>query len=222
MQDYGDEMKTDSDLKIAKKIKETVNLEDKAVLEIGCGNGRVTSLIYTPSCHLTAIDIAENAIAEASQRNKSIKFLVGSGENLNFKKNSFDIVIFTLSLHHQNSKKALSEAHRVLKGGGEVIVIEPAEEGEIERLLSFLINENQAKKEAQRAILNCDLAITHEQMFTAEWIFDDLEDLQRSPFSYYSMSYDPQIAKKLVEFAGIKDLSAPIFLEDLMTIQVLS
>ena len=32
----------------------------------------------------------------------------------------FDLVLFTLSYHHQDRRKALEEAHRVLREGGRV------------------------------------------------------------------------------------------------------
>ena len=214
-------MNTDSDYKIVQQVLTAENLEGKSVLEIGCGDGRVTSLLAQSSCRLTAIDINERLITKASQKVSGVNFILSSGERISFPDSSFDVVIFTLSLHHQDSHQALFEAKRVLKQDGKIIVVEPVEDGEVEKLFALLINENQGKREAQTAILNCGLQLSYTQPFLAEWKFENLEDLQRSPFIYYDMEYDPKVAQKMVDLLGVKTKCTPISLEDKMTIQIL-
>ena len=214
-------MNTDSDYKIVQQILTAESLEGKSVLEIGCGDGRVTSLLTQSSCRLTAIDINERLITKASQKISGVNFILSSGERISFPYYTFDVVIFTLSLHHQDSHQALFEAKRVLKQEGKIIVVEPVEDGEVEKLFALLINENQEKKDAQTAIFNCGLQLSYTQLFLAEWKFENLEDFQRSPFVYYDMKYDPKVAEKMVELLGVKAKYVPISLEDKMTIQVL-
>lgn len=215
-------MKTDSDHRIAEEIFQIVEMKGKKVLEIGCGNGRISSLLAPKVDELVAIDPDKLRIDEARGRDLGVEFCVGSGEDLNFPNNVFDVIIFTLSLHHQNSVQALNESKRVLKNGGSILVVEPLVEGEIEKLLSILINEDQAKHDAQKAIFESGLSIDQSQTFTAKWHFDDIADLQKSPFDYYEMEYDIQVAEKLLDVVGEKAGSNPIVLEDLMIIQLLS
>ena len=94
---------------------------------------------------MIAIDPDKLMIEEAKARCVGVEFYVGSGESLDFSDNIFDVIIFTLSLHHQNSEQALKEAKRVLKKGGLILVIEPVVEGELEKLFSLVVNEDQAR-----------------------------------------------------------------------------
>ena len=215
-------METDSDQRIAEKIFQIVELKGKIVLEVGCGNGRISSLLVPKIDQLIAIDPDKLMIEEAKARCIGVEFFVGSGENLDFPDNIFDLIIFTLSLHHQNSAQALKEAKRVLKKGGTILVIEPVVEGEIEKLLSLLINEDNTIFDAQKAIIESGLNIGQSQHFTAKWYFDDIIDLQKSLFDYYKMRFDVQIAEEILNQVGEKVSNNPIVLDDLMIIQLLS
>jgi ubiquinone/menaquinone biosynthesis C-methylase UbiE len=215
-------MKTDSDQRIAEKIFQFVDLKGKRILEVGCGNGRISSILASKTDQLVAIDPDKRKIEEAKARGVGVEFYVGSGEDLDFPNNVFDVIIFTLSLHHQDSEQALKEAIRVFKEGGAILVIEPVVEGEIEKLFSLLINEDQTKLDAQKAIIESGLKIDQSQHFTAKWSFDNIEDLQKSPFDYYEMRFDIQVAEKILDQVCEKSNKTPIVLEDLMIIQLLS
>lgn len=215
-------MKENSGQKIFEKIVKYADLRSKNILEIGCGDGRISSLLSAESDSLFAVDPDEKKIRQAKTNISGVDFRIGSGENLNFPNSIFDIVIFTLSLHHQNSHKAISEANRVLKAGGKILVIEPVVEGEIEQVFSFLHNENNEKKEAQNSIIDSGLSIVDSEIFTAEWIFRNKEDLLQSVFQFYDMAFDPDIALKIISFVGNKAESNPIVLLDTMIIQSLS
>lgn len=215
-------MKTDSGQRIAEKIFQIVDLKCKKVLEVGCGNGRISSLLASKTEQLIAVDPDQLKIEEAKSRDVGAEYYVGSGENLVFSDNVFDVVVFTLSLHHQNSQQALNEAKRVLKKSGVILVIEPGVEGEIEKLFSLLVNEDQAKLDTQKAIGNSGLKIDQSQYFTAKWYFENIEDLKKSPFDYYEMTFDIQVAEKIIALVGEKVSSNPIVIEDLMIIQSLS
>ena len=215
-------MKENSDQKIYEKIVNYLNLDNTKVLEIGCGDGRISSLLAVESGSLIAIDPDEKKILQAKTHILNVDFQIGSGEELNFPNSFFDIVIFTLSLHHQNSQKALAEATRVLKNSGKIIVIEPMVEGEIEQVFAFLHNENNEKRAAQKSIRDSGLLIVYAEAFSAEWIFRDKDDLLASLFKHYDMPFDPDIALKISNFIGNKIQSNPILLLDTMTIQCLS
>jgi SAM-dependent methyltransferase len=215
-------MKSNSDIKISKVIQDHIKMVGKEVLEIGCGDGRISKHLVKMVGQLTSIDPDTRRIQTAKGSSAKITFQVGSGEDPGFANNSFDFVIFTLSLHHQNSRKALSEAKRVLRQHGKIIVVEPIPEGEVERVFSFLIDEDQSKGDAQKAICDSALNLDKEVGFNAEWTFADRKDLLESVFEYYEMIYDRNIASDVVRFLGPKIEEKPIVLEDLMVLQVLS
>ena len=56
-------MHDNSDRKIADKISQFTHLNDKHVLEVGCGNGRITSLLAGKPKLLVAIDPDATALS---------------------------------------------------------------------------------------------------------------------------------------------------------------
>ncbi|BBO85025.1 hypothetical protein DSCO28_55910 [Desulfosarcina ovata subsp. sediminis] len=214
-------MKTNSDRKLSEKIVEFVNLKNKKVLEVGCGDGRITSLLAGKPKELIAIDPDEIKIMEARKNISGVIFYISPGEHTPFSDEYFDLVIFTLSLHHQDSDSGIEEAKRITKKDGEILVFEPVVEGEVEQVFSFVYNENQDNLDAQKSIQNSGLKIKNNETFTAEWVFDDKLDLCQSLFEYYDLFFDPFIAEKIIIFLGEKSECRPIELSDLMSIQLL-
>jgi len=66
--------------------------------------------------------------------------MTGNVEALRFEDNSFDLVYASLALHHwENKKQGISEAYRVLKSGGNLIIGDPLLKGWMSnRLLGWL------------------------------------------------------------------------------------
>ena len=214
-------MKEDSAQKIYEKIVQYADLKNKKILEVGCGDGRISSLIACDSESLVAIDPDSDSLEHAKTNISGVDFKIGSGERLDFPDNCFDLVIFTLSLHHQNSKKAIAEADRVLKADGKILVIEPVVEGEVERVFAFLHNENNEHRIVQQSIKESRLSIVDAEVFTANWIFRDKNDLIQSLFHYYDRPFDPEIEHKIINLLGDKIEFKPIVLVDSMIIQSL-
>ena len=215
-------MKENSDQRIFEKIQQFSNLDNKIVLEIGCGNGRISSFMADKTKNLIGIDPNDEKIKEAKANIPYGKFLIGSGENIEFENEFFDLVIFALSLHHQDSIKAIKEARRVLKRDGLILVIEPVVEGEVEQIFSIVHNENQENLNAQQAIKNSGLSIVRSEVFEALWVFDSKEELCESIFNYYEMPIDAIIAQKICVYLGERAENKPIELSDTMMIQSLS
>ena len=170
---------------------------------------------------MVAIDPDEEAIKKAKENISGVDFKAGSGEALDLPDSFFDVVIFTLSLHHQNSQKALAEAERVIKPDGKVIIIEPVAEGEIEKVFSFLQNEDEEKAIAQKCILNSRLKVIKTEVFTSRWVFDNEADLLSSVFEYYNMPFNSNMATGISHYLGPKTTLSPIVYEDKMIFQVL-
>ena len=211
----------DSAEKIVATIIQLTGLADRCVLEIGCGSGRITSLLAAHTDQIIAIDPDPELIRQACSELPGVDFRLAKGENLPFSDHRFDLVLFTLSLHHQDSRAALSEATRVLKDGGRILVVEPAEDGEVERYFTLVHDEKKAKQNAQDAIRQSDLILEGSELISATWVFDDQEDLCRSLFDYYELPFNGEKARQILELLGAKRDSRPIVLNDTLTIQLL-
>ncbi|MHA2215345.1 MAG: class I SAM-dependent methyltransferase [Candidatus Hodarchaeales archaeon] len=110
------------------KILSFNGFKNKQILEIGCGIGLDTSQLSKRGGILTAIDLTPNAVKLAKQNFKLNKlrgnFLLNSAETLGFNDESFDVVYSHGVIHHTaNIINAVEEIYRVLKEGGEAIVM---------------------------------------------------------------------------------------------------
>ena len=89
----------------------------KKVLDIGCGEGVISNLLYDKfnNIKITAVDYFEEAIKKAKENNpRNIFFDTGDITALKYTDNSFDIVVSTEVLEHiPNPDIALKELYRV-------------------------------------------------------------------------------------------------------------
>jgi len=100
-----------------------INSEKINALEVGCGGGILTEEIAKMGFITTGIDPSEQslniAIKHAKDNNLKIKYEKGSGENLPFQNNSFEVVFCCDVLEHvRDLPKVISEISRILKKGG--------------------------------------------------------------------------------------------------------
>lgn len=94
------------------------------LLDVGCGTGLFSDLANKAGAEVTGIDASEALIAEAVQRNPTIKFLTDEMEELPFADHTFDVVCgFNSFQYAASTKNALIEARRVLKDGGKLAVM---------------------------------------------------------------------------------------------------
>lgn len=206
----------DKDSLQALMIQRLAALTGRTVLEAGCGDGRLSVTLARRTRRYIAIDPDKEAVVRACRRSGRAEFFIGSGENLPFAGASFDIVIFILSLHHQNSRHALMEARRVLIPDGRVIILEPAAEGEFQQFFHLFGDETDALTSAANAICHSRFDLIHHEMFEVPADFDDLADLYEYPFDS-----DPaddtaraRILAKVWQFRGNITQGEPIRLFD--------
>lgn len=93
-------------------------LEDKHVLELGCGSGIDTAFISSLTEHLISGDLAPEL------NSAGIVVALDHSKILPFKNEVFDTVVASLCLHYfslQNTKEIITEIARVLKPKGTLI-----------------------------------------------------------------------------------------------------
>ena len=107
------------------------------LLDAGCGTGTYSELVLPHVGHIDAMDINPGMLAVAREKlgdnvaDAQVAFHQGSIDNMPFEAACFDAVMFNQVLHHLKSgedgrfdghRRALAEAHRVLRSGGFVII----------------------------------------------------------------------------------------------------
>jgi ubiquinone/menaquinone biosynthesis C-methylase UbiE len=207
------------------KIDAFVNLEGKQVLEVGCGDGRLSTFLAREAENLIAVDPDETRIEVARQAVKGVDFHIGSGESLEFPEDSFDLVFFGFSLHHhQDGFAALSEARRVLKPGGDILIIEPTIMSEYTQLVAIFEKEEPALlRKAQKAIEPLNTAISRQETFVVYHYFETEEDF----LNHYTVKYGGGIGNNasrqaLRRIIGDKRFTTPICVDDECTIALIS
>jgi SAM-dependent methyltransferase len=97
--------------------------EDDIILDAGCGSGLFTYMASSWGAQVMAIDAAPGLLEIAKKRNPAISFLEEDLEEIPFANESFDVVAgFNSFQYAGNFSSALSEAKRVLKEKGRLVI----------------------------------------------------------------------------------------------------
>ena len=116
----------DSHFELMEVFKFLGGPSDKKILDAGCGKGRFCRKIKDAGFkNVVGAEPAERILNIAREKNKDIIFYQASCTNLPFKDSEFDYVICIEVLEHiPDTKKALAEMARILKPGGEILIID--------------------------------------------------------------------------------------------------
>ena len=98
------------------------------LLDIGCGTGKITSLLYSayPNSSITAIDSSQDMLAQAKRKNlHKVRWLHGNYSSVSFQSDTFDLIIASYSLtmvEHLDETLAAIKQH--LKANGTLLVVD--------------------------------------------------------------------------------------------------
>ena len=110
---------------IGRTLTKRSEAPDRQILEIGCGAGGMLGPLSNYG-HVTGIDISHEYMQFCKQRGHD-RVVTGSGYELPFQDNSFDMVaLFDVIEHIPDDQRVLEEVRRVLKPGGQVFISVPA------------------------------------------------------------------------------------------------
>lgn len=112
-------------LKFLKKEEKFI-IEDKIILDLGCGTGRNANYLAERGNKVIGLEISKNALNLAQERarefNLDVDYRFGDiGRPYDIKDNSIDLVLDVTSsnsLDEEGREIYLKEVHRVLKSGG--------------------------------------------------------------------------------------------------------
>lgn len=136
---------------------EPIELEDRDVLDVGCGSGDHVRRLAAAGARVVGVDPQPEAVARARELDPghAARYVEGAAEALPFDAASFDVVVFVNSLHHvplASMDAALAEAARVLRPGGTLYVQEPLASGSFFELMRPVEDETGVRAAAQAAL----------------------------------------------------------------------
>jgi ubiquinone/menaquinone biosynthesis C-methylase UbiE len=217
-------MEYDTEQMTIKMIKKQTDFKEKIVLEIGCGGGKISSILANNTEQYIGIDPDIKAISEAKQTYKNVDFRIGTGESLSFRDSRFNLILFTLSLHHQNSSQALKEADRVLKKDGKLVIIEPSIKGEFQQFFHLFDDETKEIQNAYHSLIVSDFTMENEDTFDTIVSFEDKSDLCSYAFDRETVASEDanRIINKLNQLQPGSSDHPPIILKDTIDIYLLT
>lgn len=112
------------------------------VLDLGCGIGLTDQVLTEKIPNLVGVDVSEDSLSEAKDRNPGVEYVHYSGETLPFGDQTFDVVFAICVWHHVPRGQWQSfagEIHRVTKPGG----------------LSLIFEHNPLNPLTRRVVANC-------------------------------------------------------------------
>ncbi|MHB9293575.1 class I SAM-dependent methyltransferase [Hollandina sp. SP2] len=98
-----------------------------AILDVGCGTGELTKKLVSYSKEIIGIDISENMIHEAKNRNddKKITYLKTSVEKyFEDTDKEFDVIISIAALHHMDEEKIIQKMKNKLTEHGKILILD--------------------------------------------------------------------------------------------------
>lgn len=104
-----------------KTIHNELGEQPQRILDIGCGAGFTANVLANHQHDVWGVDVAEDALIVAKNHDStnSVRYTLGSAEDLPFGSGLFDVVCaFDLLEHVEDPILVVSEASRVLRPGG--------------------------------------------------------------------------------------------------------
>lgn len=109
-------------MQILKQLTQKAN----RILDLGCGEGSRLNALSKGKTEAIGIDISETAIRFAKKNYPKLQFIKDDLENIPLKDEEFDLIYSAYVIEHlSHPGKVLSEAVRLLAGGGFLVLIAP-------------------------------------------------------------------------------------------------
>ena len=192
-------------------IQAHVSLTGATLLEIGCGTGRMTRDLALHARKIVATDLDNKLLMKAQETltAANVEFLHTPGGIPELPLATFDVVIYSLSLHHipKNAMQDhLIHSGSLLKRDGCIIVIEPGNSGSFldvkKRFGAGSGDEGPEKAAAAVAMQHLDGWITSPcYPFEVEFQFSDSDDF----FANKLPNYHELTTEKQAELRRILD-----------------
>jgi len=181
-------------------LEEFIALDGSRVVDVGSGAGESVRWMRRKGADAIGIECgpAMQKLALEADPNNPDAYLDGVGQNIPVETGTADAVIFNYSLHHvpeDEMVNALKEAHRILRSGGQLLVMEPIPRGPGFEVFKLVDDETYVRSKAQEALQKAD-SIGFEQNahmnFTSDYAFKDADAAAEN-----AVGIDPTRATKM-------------------------
>lgn len=171
-----------------REIAARLSLRGSAIVDIGCGDGAFVRELAREGARMTGLECSPDQLASCRSATcvADESYVEGVGQALPFADAVFDAAVFRASLHHvpgADMSKALAEARRVTRPGGELFVFEPLATGAWFEMVREVDDETEVRAQAQQAIERAVnqgwLARRHTALLTAEVVYADFDEVRR-------------------------------------------
>ena len=192
-----------------RNITDLVDIENKSILELGCGTGRITFALAEKVQELTAIDIDSNAIQNAQQRNvyENVTFLVENIEDFDLER-KFDLIlsIGVGYMYLRDLPNAINNISHHLEEEGVFLAICSSPGDEYQRIVDLLVEENVRTisfyKEFEKILSN--YFTFEKRLLKGQRSFSNFEELvlcfQRELKEEYQTELNDQHSQQLGEY----------------------
>jgi len=166
-----------------------LSLDNKHVLELGCGNAGNTRRIATSgaSRRITALEVDEIAHEKNLQLADlpNVTFELSGAQQIPLEDESVDVVFMFKSLHHvpvDLMETSIYEIRRVLKPGGLAYISEPVFAGDFNEILRLFHDEEMVREAAfnvlKKAVDEGSLELVEEIFFNSPRTYESFSEFE--------------------------------------------
>jgi SAM-dependent methyltransferase len=166
-----------------------LSLDNKNILELGCGSAEITRDIATSGVgrKITALEVDEAAYEKTQQITDlpNVTFGLAGAQEIPLEGESVDVVFMFKSLHHvplDLMGQSMQEIRRVLKPGGLLYISEPVFAGDFNEILRLFHDESAVREAAfdtvKKAVDEGLFSLVEETFFNSPMKFDSFEDYE--------------------------------------------
>jgi ubiquinone/menaquinone biosynthesis C-methylase UbiE len=172
-----------------KEIIESIELDNKNILELGCGAASNTRVIAQTgnNRNITALEVDEIQHEKNLLINDlpNVKFVLSGAQEIPLQDSSIDVVFMFKSLHHvpyELIPKAFEEIKRVLKPNGFLYISEPIFYGQYNEVLRIFHDEQKVRQNAfsmiEKFVDNDSFSLRDEIFFNDSITFNSFEEFE--------------------------------------------
>lgn len=199
-----------ADPEITRRVINLLQVVNKRkVIDLACGSGNYTIALSKLGLSMSGVDISEEMINKAKQKNDTINWFHADIENLPFDNNNFSGAICTLAIHHfRDLLRIFKEVNRVLQSGSRFVIFTSSPEQMKNYWLNEYFPEMMEKSIAQMPSINLVSKALKENGFNMLGYESYMIQPNLQDFFLYSGKYRPELYLKPEVRAGISSFAS--------------